>query len=203
MVDELSPRALPAKRHLPIAAPASPYPHLLAPLDLGHITLKNRVLMGSMHVGLEEQPGPLTKLGAYFAARAAGGVGAGSVGAASSGAASEAGTRSEVPAATATITTMVVFAMSTGIWSSLRDKLPPLVGQATPMRVESARHPPRSRGDQYRCAPKRRGTLSADNRLPQRAGCAGPDNLRLRAPPIGGRTTPGGGGSPSVLSRDL
>ena len=29
-----------------------PYPHLLAPLDLGHITLKNRVLMGSMHTGL-------------------------------------------------------------------------------------------------------------------------------------------------------
>lgn len=51
------------------------YPNLLAPLDLGHITLTNRVLMGSMHVGLEEQPGSLTKMGAYFAARAAGGVG--------------------------------------------------------------------------------------------------------------------------------
>ncbi|TVQ91364.1 MAG: NADPH-dependent 2,4-dienoyl-CoA reductase [Deltaproteobacteria bacterium] len=51
------------------------YPHLLAPLDLGHVTLKNRVLMGSMHVGLEEQFGPLHKLGAYFAARAQGGVG--------------------------------------------------------------------------------------------------------------------------------
>lgn len=53
----------------------SEYPHLLAPLDLGHITLANRVLMGSMHVGLEEQPGPLNKMAAYFAARAAGGVG--------------------------------------------------------------------------------------------------------------------------------
>ncbi|TNF33006.1 MAG: NADPH-dependent 2,4-dienoyl-CoA reductase [Deltaproteobacteria bacterium] len=51
------------------------YPHLLAPLDLGHVTLKNRVLMGSMHVGLEEQFGPLTKLAAYFARRARGGVG--------------------------------------------------------------------------------------------------------------------------------
>lgn len=51
------------------------YPHLLAPLDLGHVTLKNRVLMGSMHVGLEEGFGPLRKLGAYFARRAEGGVG--------------------------------------------------------------------------------------------------------------------------------
>ena len=32
----------------------SEYPHLLSPLDLGHVTLKNRVLMGSMHTGLEE-----------------------------------------------------------------------------------------------------------------------------------------------------
>ncbi len=51
------------------------YPHLLAPLDLGFVTLKNRVLMGSMHVGLEEELGPLKKLGSYFAARAEGGVG--------------------------------------------------------------------------------------------------------------------------------
>ena len=53
----------------------SKYPHLLSPLDLGHVTLRNRVLMGSMHVGLEHSPGPLKKLGAYFAERAAGGVG--------------------------------------------------------------------------------------------------------------------------------
>ncbi|TNE88796.1 MAG: NADPH-dependent 2,4-dienoyl-CoA reductase [Deltaproteobacteria bacterium] len=51
------------------------YPHLLEPLDLGHITLKNRVLMGSMHVGLEDDIGPLRKMGAYFARRAEGGVG--------------------------------------------------------------------------------------------------------------------------------
>ena len=38
------------------------YPHLLAPLDLGHVTLKNRVLMGSMHVGLEEEGGSFEKL---------------------------------------------------------------------------------------------------------------------------------------------
>jgi 2,4-dienoyl-CoA reductase (NADPH2) len=53
----------------------SPYPHLLAPLDLGHVQLKNRVLMGSMHVGLEEEGGRFEKLSAYFAARARGGVG--------------------------------------------------------------------------------------------------------------------------------
>ncbi len=51
------------------------YPSLLAPLDLGHTTLKNRVIMGSMHVGLEEEWGRLSKLAAYFAARARGGVG--------------------------------------------------------------------------------------------------------------------------------
>ena len=51
------------------------FPHLLAPLDLGHVVLKNRVLMGSMHVGLEDALGPLSKLGAYFARRAEGGVG--------------------------------------------------------------------------------------------------------------------------------
>lgn len=51
------------------------YPHLLAPLDLGHVVLKNRVMMGSMHVGLEDGVGPLNKLAAYFARRAEGGVG--------------------------------------------------------------------------------------------------------------------------------
>jgi len=54
---------------------SSAFPHLLSPLDLGHITLKNRVLMGSMHVGLEDEIGPLRKLGAFFARRAEGGVG--------------------------------------------------------------------------------------------------------------------------------
>ncbi|WP_089604031.1 NADPH-dependent 2,4-dienoyl-CoA reductase [Acinetobacter piscicola] len=53
----------------------SNYPHLLAPLDLGFTTLKNRVLMGSMHVGLEEVPGGYERMAAFYAERAAGGVG--------------------------------------------------------------------------------------------------------------------------------
>ncbi len=52
----------------------APYPHLLAPLDLGFTTLKNRVLMGSMHTGLEDGR-DLSKLAAYFRERAEGGVG--------------------------------------------------------------------------------------------------------------------------------
>ncbi|PZW70963.1 2,4-dienoyl-CoA reductase (NADPH2) [Pseudomonas sp. URMO17WK12:I1] len=51
------------------------YPHLLAPLDLGFMTLKNRTLMGSMHTGLEEKPGGFERMAAYFAERARGGVG--------------------------------------------------------------------------------------------------------------------------------
>jgi len=51
------------------------YPHLLAPLDLGFTTLKNRVLMGSMHVGLEELPGGFPRMAAFYAERARGGVG--------------------------------------------------------------------------------------------------------------------------------
>lgn len=51
------------------------YPHLLAPLDLGFTTLKNRVLMGSMHTGLEELPDGPQRLAAFYAERAAGGVG--------------------------------------------------------------------------------------------------------------------------------
>jgi len=51
------------------------YPHLLAPLDLGFTTLKNRVLMGSMHTGLEEAPDGFNKMAAFYAERAAGGVG--------------------------------------------------------------------------------------------------------------------------------
>jgi 2,4-dienoyl-CoA reductase (NADPH2) len=53
----------------------SPYPHLLAPLDLGFTTLKNRVLMGSMHTGLEDRRKHFPQLAAYFAERARGGVG--------------------------------------------------------------------------------------------------------------------------------
>lgn len=51
------------------------YPNLLAPLDLGFTTLKNRTLMGSMHTGLEEKPGGFERMAAYFAERARGGVG--------------------------------------------------------------------------------------------------------------------------------
>jgi len=51
------------------------YPHLLAPLDLGFTTLKNRVLMGSMHTGLEDKAADYPRLAAYFAERARGQVG--------------------------------------------------------------------------------------------------------------------------------
>ena len=53
----------------------SNHPHLLAPLDLGFTTLKNRVMMGSMHTGLEDRFYNYSKLAAYFAERAKGGVG--------------------------------------------------------------------------------------------------------------------------------
>jgi 2,4-dienoyl-CoA reductase (NADPH2) len=46
------------------------YPHLLAPLDLGHLTLKNRVVMGSMHLGLEEAPDGFARMAAFYAERA-------------------------------------------------------------------------------------------------------------------------------------
>lgn len=51
------------------------YPNLLAPLDLGFTTLKNRVLMGSMHTGLEEAENGHERMAAYFGERARGGVG--------------------------------------------------------------------------------------------------------------------------------
>ncbi|CAM6053780.1 unnamed protein product [Sphagnum tenellum] len=53
----------------------SKYPHLLAPLDLGFTVLKNRVIMGSMHTGLEDVSGGYLKAAAYYAERARGGVG--------------------------------------------------------------------------------------------------------------------------------
>lgn len=53
----------------------SPYPHMLQPLDLGFTTLRNRVLMGSMHTGLEDRFYHIDKLAHYFAERARGGVG--------------------------------------------------------------------------------------------------------------------------------
>jgi 2,4-dienoyl-CoA reductase (NADPH2) len=62
------------------AAPHSLYPKLLEPLDLGHTTLKNRVLMGSMHTGLEEShsffgDGKLHEMAAFYGERAKGEVG--------------------------------------------------------------------------------------------------------------------------------
>ncbi len=54
---------------------AAPYPYLFSPLDLGFCTLPNRVLMGSMHTGLEDRSSDFPKLAAYFAERARGGVG--------------------------------------------------------------------------------------------------------------------------------
>ncbi len=57
------------------AVDASPYPHLFTPLDLGFTTLRNRILMGSMHTGLEDRARDFPKLAAYLAERAAGGAG--------------------------------------------------------------------------------------------------------------------------------
>jgi 2,4-dienoyl-CoA reductase (NADPH2) len=54
---------------------AENFPNLLTPLDLGFTTLRNRVLMGSMHTGLEESPGGFERMAAFFAERARGGVG--------------------------------------------------------------------------------------------------------------------------------
>ena len=51
------------------------YPHMLQPLDLGFTTLRNRVIMGSMHVGLEEAKDGFKRMAAFYAERAAGGVG--------------------------------------------------------------------------------------------------------------------------------
>ena len=54
---------------------ATPYPHLLAPLDLGFTVLANRVLMGSMHTGLEEAADGFARMAEFYAERARGGVG--------------------------------------------------------------------------------------------------------------------------------
>ncbi|GAB3652572.1 NADPH-dependent 2,4-dienoyl-CoA reductase [Nocardioides korecus] len=58
------------------AAPANAhFPHLMSPLTVGGLTLRNRSVMGSMHTGLEDHAWDLPKLAAYFAERARGGVG--------------------------------------------------------------------------------------------------------------------------------
>lgn len=54
---------------------SNPYPHLMAPLDLGFRTIKNRSLMGSMHTNLEEAPDGFERMAAYYAKRAEGGIG--------------------------------------------------------------------------------------------------------------------------------
>ena len=54
---------------------SQPYPSLFQPLDLGFCTLPNRILMGSMHTGLEDHARDFPKLAAYFRERAEGGVG--------------------------------------------------------------------------------------------------------------------------------
>ncbi|EKA60236.1 2,4-dienoyl-CoA reductase (NADPH) [Janibacter hoylei PVAS-1] len=51
------------------------YPHLLEPITVGRTTLRNRLLMGSMHVGLEEQPDGFERMAAFYAERAKGGAG--------------------------------------------------------------------------------------------------------------------------------
>ncbi len=53
----------------------SPYPHLLQPITIGSTTLRNRVVMGSMHTGLEDRAKHVPELAAYFAERARGGAG--------------------------------------------------------------------------------------------------------------------------------
>ena len=50
------------------------YPHLFSPLDLGWVTLPNRIIMGSMHLGLEEEPDGAERLAAFYRERAAGGA---------------------------------------------------------------------------------------------------------------------------------
>ncbi len=57
-----------------MSSSATNYPHLFQPLDLGFTQLKNRVLMGSMHLGLEELPGGFERMAAFYAERAKGGV---------------------------------------------------------------------------------------------------------------------------------
>lgn len=54
---------------------SSRFPHLFEPLELGHTTLRNRVVMGSMHTGLEDRAWNTNRLAAYYAERAHGGVG--------------------------------------------------------------------------------------------------------------------------------
>ena len=67
--------ASPATTASATAPGAARYPHIFTPLDLGFTRLKNRILMGSMHTGLEEAPDGFERMAAYYAERARGGVG--------------------------------------------------------------------------------------------------------------------------------
>ena len=58
-----------------MTAAAQSFPNMMAPLNLGFTQLKNRVLMGSMHTGLEEHPDGVARMAAFFSERARGGVG--------------------------------------------------------------------------------------------------------------------------------
>ena len=60
---------------MPAAPGLAKYPHVFSPLQIGPHRLKNRILMGSMHTGLEDGPDAAERLSAYFAERARGGVG--------------------------------------------------------------------------------------------------------------------------------
>ncbi|MGO1422493.1 MAG: FAD-dependent oxidoreductase [Brachybacterium sp.] len=62
---------------VPLPHPTVPrdYSHLLSPLDLGRFEVRNRIVMGSMHVGLEDRTGDVKKLAAYLGERARGGAG--------------------------------------------------------------------------------------------------------------------------------
>ena len=61
--------------HATPASGARLYPNFLQPLDLGFTQLRNRVVMGSMHVGLEEAENGFARMAAFYAERARGGVG--------------------------------------------------------------------------------------------------------------------------------
>lgn len=62
------------ENQIPFTATDAHFPHIFEPLDLGFTTLKNRIVMGSMHTGLEDRFYNYGKLAAYFAERAKGGV---------------------------------------------------------------------------------------------------------------------------------
>ncbi|MEO8365896.1 MAG: NADPH-dependent 2,4-dienoyl-CoA reductase [Pseudoxanthomonas sp.] len=71
----MTPLTTPSLPQSPTESANPHYPHLFAPLDLGFTRIRNRVLMGSMHTGLEDRARDFPRLAAYFAERAEGGVG--------------------------------------------------------------------------------------------------------------------------------